>query len=227
MNKHKNNIRNKPMMKERNLMVRMVMAVLLAWLLPAESFAQKDIDRLVTKYSDKPYTVYTCIVRRNPRTRRVSKVIKSLTIANPSVYRQFENAFRAEGKRADYVNASNSNGGFASVLRFDKSAYIFSSDSGSQCTVTIIWRDDEGSDNLVPEDDSHINLNPLTAPRLKQEMELMTRNMLMQEGQFKMLESMMKSLEKTIEGSAAQMEGAEQLLNNFNNFSLEVITPED
>lgn len=215
------------MIKEQNFVVRMVFAVLLAWLLPAESFAQKDIDKLMSKYSDKPYTVYTCIVRRNPRTRKVSKVIKSLTIANSSVYKQFESAFRTEGKRADYVNASNSSGNFSSVLRFDRSAYIFSSEGGSQCTVTIIWRDDDGSENLVPDDSIVPSLNSVVAPHLKNELDLMTRNMQMRESQFRMLENMMQDLENTIEGSAAQIEGSEKLLNNFNQFSIEITTPEN
>lgn len=184
------------MIKEQNLVVRIVMAVLLAWLMPAEMFAQKDIEKLVSKYSDKPYTVYTCIVRRNPRTRKVSKVIKSLTVANSSVYKQFESAFRSEGKRADYVNASNGGGGFSSVLRFDRSAYIFSSEGGSQCTITVIWRDDDGSENLL--DDEH---------------------------RFDFLDQMTRLLEKRIEGSSAQLEGSERLLRNINDFAIELTTP--
>lgn len=187
------------MIKEQNWVVKIVMAVLIAWLLPAETFAQKDIEKLVSKYSDKPYTVYTCIVRRNPRTRKVSKVIKSLTVANPSVYKQFESAFRSEGKRADYVNASNGVGGFSSVLRFDRSAYIFSSEGGSQCTVTVIWRDDDGSDNLIPDD----------------------------EYKFNTLEHMSRQLENRVEGSAAQLEGAERLLRSFNDFAIGITAPED
>lgn len=187
------------MIKEQNLVVRIVMAVLMTWLLPAEMFAQRDIEKLVSKYAEKPYTVYTCIVRRNPRTRKVSKVIKSLTVANPSVYKQFESAFRAEGKRADYVNASNGGGGFSSVLRFDRSAYIFSSEGGSQCTVTVIWRDDDGSDNLIQDD----------------------------EYKFNTIEQMSRQLENNAEGSAAQVEGAERLLHNFNDFSIELVTPEN
>lgn len=186
------------MIKEQNLVVRIVMAVLMAWLLPAEMFAQKDIDKLLSKYADKPYTVYTCIVRRNPRTRKVSKVIKSLTVANPSVYRQFESAFRSEGKRADYVNASNGGGSFSSVLRFNRSAYIFSSEGDSQCTVTVIWRDDDGSENLL--DNEH---------------------------GFDFLEQMTNLLEKRIEGSSAQIEGSERLLRNINDFSIELSTPEN
>lgn len=116
--------------------------------MPVVAFAQKNIDKLVNKYSDKPYTVYTCIVRRNPRTRKVAKVIKSLTIANSGVYKQFENVFRQEGKRADYVNASNSNGGYSAVLRFDRTTYIFTSEGGSQCSVTVIWRDDDEGGSL-------------------------------------------------------------------------------
>lgn len=214
-------------MENQYFVVRIVWAVLLAWLLPAETFAQKDIDKLVNKYADKPYTVYTCIVRRNPRTRKVSKVIKSLTIANSSVYRQFESAFRAEGKRADYVNASNSNGRFSSVLRFDGSAYIFSSEGSSQCTVTIIWRDDDGSDNLIPQDKVVPGLNPSITPQLRDELDLLTHNIQWREGQFQTLENMMESLENHLEGSAAQLKGSERLLNNFNNFSIEVITPEN
>lgn len=214
-------------MKNQVFVLRMVWAVVLAWLLPAETFAQKDIDKLVNKYSDKPYTVYTCIVRRDPRTRKVSKVVKSLTIANSSVYRQFESAFRSEGKRADYVNTSNSNGRFSSVLRFDRSAYIFSSEGGSQCTVTVVWRDDDGSDNIVPKDQIVPDLNPTLTPNLKNELDLLTHNMQLREGQFQMLEDVMKSLEHTLEGSAAQVEGAERLLNNFNDFSIEIITPEN
>lgn len=150
-------------MNIQNLRLEVIIAILTMWLVPVGSFAQKNIDKLVSKYSDKPYTVYTCIVRRNPRTRRVSKVIKSLTVANSSVYKQFESAFRSEGKRADYVNASNGNGGFSSVLRFNRSAYIFSSEGESQCTVTVIWRDDDGSENLVPEEGFMLDINPLTA----------------------------------------------------------------
>lgn len=222
------------MMKAQNLMVRMVGVLLLALLLPTESFAQKDIDKLVTKYSDKPYTVYTCIIRRNPRTRKVAKVVKSLTVANPSVYKQFESTFRAEGKKADYVNASNSNGGFSSVLRFDRSVYIFSSESGSQCTVTVIWRDDDGSEYVVPENEIVPNLNLLVAPQMKNKMDLMTKNMIRREEQFKALEDMMESLENRLDGYAAQLDGyakqidgSERLLNNFNSFSIEITTPED
>lgn len=214
-------------MKNQYFVVRMVWAVLLAWLLPADVFAQKDIDKLVDKYADKPYTVYTCIVRRNPRTRKVSKVIKSLTIANSSVYKQFESAFRAEGKRADYVNASNSNGRFSSVLRFDRSAYIFSSEGGAQCTVTVMWRDDDGSDNLIPQDDIVPGLNPTLTPNLKNELDLLTHNMQLREGQFQMLDNMLKGFDKRLEGAAAQLKASERLLNNFNDFSIEVITPEN
>lgn len=185
------------MIKEQNLVVRIIMAILMVWLVPVEGFAQRDIEKLVSKYADKPYTVYTCIVRRNPRTRKVSKVIKSLTVANSSVYRQFENAFRAEGKRADYVNASNSGGGFSSVLRFDRSAYIFSSEGGSQCTVTVIWRDDDGSDNLLDG----------------------------READFNVIERMTRQLENDAAGSSAQMDASERLLRNFNDFSVEITTP--
>lgn len=214
-------------MKNQYFVVKMVWAVLLAWLLPADVFAQKDIDKLVDKYADKPYTVYTCIVRRNPRTRKVSKVIKSLTIANSSVYKQFESAFRAEGKRADYVNASNSNGRFSSVLRFDRSAYIFSSEGGSQCTVTVMWRDDDGSDNLIPQEDIVPGLNPTLTPNLKNELDLLTHNMQLREGQFQILDNMLKGFDKRLEGAAAQLEASERLLNNFNDFSIEIITPEN
>lgn len=214
-------------MKEQNFIVRIFLSVILACLVPTEMFAQKDIEKLVSKYSDKPYTVYTCIVRRNPRTRKVSKVIKSLTIANSSVYRQFESAFRTAGKSADYVNTSNSNGGFSSVLKFDRSAYIFSSEGGSQCTITVIWRDDDGSDNMIPEDKIIPELNPTNSSYLRNELGLMTRNIRMRENQFSILENMISGLEDSLESSAAQIDGSEKLLKNFNDFSIEVLMPEN
>lgn len=178
---------------------------------PAVAFAQRNIEKLVHKYSDKPYTVYTCIVRRHPRTGKVYRVMKSLSVANRNVYREFESAFRTEGKKADYVNTSRSQNGFSSVLRFEGSSFIFSSDGNSRCTITIMQRTDDGS-QLTPKDNEESFPVALNG-------RLWTAGEGMSEEDMLIMEKLADGLERRMENAAGQVRQSEQILWNFNGFT--------
>lgn len=72
-----------------------IMLMLLACLVSTTAMAQNHIDELVENFSTLGSAKFTSVVDRDPKTRRVVRVVKKLEI-NGTQANQFSNAFRKE-----------------------------------------------------------------------------------------------------------------------------------
>lgn len=65
--------------------------------------AQNSIDRMVTKFSTNNLTTFTTAVKRNPKTKKVEKVVKTLEMQN-GLGGDFYEAFRREKKTGSWTD---------------------------------------------------------------------------------------------------------------------------
>lgn len=71
--------------------------------------AQNSIDRLVENHSSVGQSKFTSAVERDPKTRKVQRVVKVLELANADVSR-FTAAFRREAGTGDFTERRTDNG---------------------------------------------------------------------------------------------------------------------
>lgn len=64
-----------------NTMKRLLFAILVAMVCTLSATAQNKIDRMVEQYSAVGNSKFTSAVERNPRTRRVEKIVKVLEVS--------------------------------------------------------------------------------------------------------------------------------------------------
>ncbi|MGG6544207.1 UNVERIFIED_CONTAM: DUF5024 domain-containing protein [Prevotella sp. 15_C9] len=76
-------------------MRRYVIFIIVCLLTTVGAQAQNSIDKLVEKYSITGGSVFITVVKRNPRTRKVEKVVKTLEVEYGHGA-QFYRAFKAE-----------------------------------------------------------------------------------------------------------------------------------
>lgn len=90
---------------------RLVLASILAIVSVATAAAQNRIDELTDKFSTFGNSNYTSVVARNPKTKKVKKVVKELTIYNSvsQARKQYERAFLEEGKNDNLLINLNQN----------------------------------------------------------------------------------------------------------------------
>lgn len=75
----------------------------------AVTMAQNKIDVLVEKCSAVGHTSFTSVVKRDPETREIKKVVKMLSIPYSDV-RTFKVAFEDESNTGQYSVTTNPNG---------------------------------------------------------------------------------------------------------------------
>lgn len=90
-------------------MPRRYLLVLLMLLVSVVATAQNSIDRMVEHFSTVGGSSFVTAVKRNPKTRKVEKVVKRLT-ANGVQSRQFVNTFKEEAARQKDVVTSTADG---------------------------------------------------------------------------------------------------------------------
>lgn len=90
---------------------RLVLASILAVISATPAAAQNRIDELTDKFSTFGNSNYTSVVARNPKTKKVEKVVKELTIYNSisQAHKQYERAFLEEGKNDNLLINLNQN----------------------------------------------------------------------------------------------------------------------
>ena len=74
--------------------------LLLMLSIPLTGMAQNSIDELVDRYSTLGSSTFTSTVVRDPETRQITKVVKTLKVDSPSVSK-FIKAFEQEAKKND------------------------------------------------------------------------------------------------------------------------------
>ncbi len=90
-------------------MPRRYLLVPLMLLVSVVATAQNSIDRMVERFSTMGGSSFVTAVKRNPKTRKVEKVVKRLT-ANGTQSRQFVSTFKEEAARQKDVVTSSSDG---------------------------------------------------------------------------------------------------------------------
>lgn len=117
------------------------MAVLLAACTAVTAAAQNSIDRLASEFSVSGGS-YTSVVKRNPETRKVEKVVKELvTDMSPAVTGRFEKAFRDEAETGTLINMNQNTGKHTMILTVDTKE--------STCVYMMRERDSKGRNRLV------------------------------------------------------------------------------
>lgn len=106
--------------------------------------AQNQIDQMVEKFSATGDCTFTSAVERDPKTRRIVKVVKVLELGNTSVSR-FKAAFEAERNTGTYrvktegdevtivLSTNNSKTNRIYMLKYEKEGKYF-----SEAKITII-----------------------------------------------------------------------------------------
>lgn len=82
--------------------------------LAASTFAQNSIDRLVENYSSVGQSKFTSAVERDPKTRKIQRVVKVLELTNADINR-FAAAFKREAATGDFTER-RTDGGLTLVL---------------------------------------------------------------------------------------------------------------
>lgn len=82
--------------------------------LAASAFAQNSIDGLVENYSSVGQSKFTSAVERDPKTRKIQKVVKVLELYNADISR-FAAAFKREAATGDFTER-RTDGGLTFVL---------------------------------------------------------------------------------------------------------------
>ena len=70
--------------------------------LAASAFSQNSIDRLVENHSSVGQSKFTSAVERDPKTRKIQRVVKVLELTNADISR-FAAAFRREAATGDFT----------------------------------------------------------------------------------------------------------------------------
>lgn len=90
------------MLKKHTVMVRKLVIMMCVLLCPAlYSAAQNSIDNMLDHISMVGEGKFTSVVERNPKTRRVKKVVRVLEMHDKGV-RSFINAFKREAGTGDF-----------------------------------------------------------------------------------------------------------------------------
>ncbi len=91
------------------IMPRKYVLILLMLLVSVVATAQNSIDRMVEQFSTVGGSSFVTAVKRNPKTRKVEKVVKRLTTSGPQG-RKFVNTFKEEAARQKDVVTSSADG---------------------------------------------------------------------------------------------------------------------
>lgn len=105
---------------------RLVLASILAIVSVATAAAQNRIDELTDKFSTFGNSNYTSVVERNPKTKKIEKVVKELTIYNnvSQAQKQYERAFLEEGKNDNLlINLNQNTDKHSMILTVNKLQY--------------------------------------------------------------------------------------------------------
>ena len=124
--------------------IKNIFSLLVALFMAVSIQAQNSIDKMVTQYSSVGGSVFTSAVQRNPKTRKVEKVVKRLKIDEPQS-RRFAEAFKREA-RAHGNSTTKQQGGDMTIIFTEENKnnnriyMLKSEDNGSSAEVTIIIR---------------------------------------------------------------------------------------
>ena len=77
--------------------------------LAASAFGQNSIDRLVENHSSVGRSKFTSAVERDPKTRKIQRVVKVLELSDADVSR-FVDAFRREAATGDFTERRTDSG---------------------------------------------------------------------------------------------------------------------
>lgn len=83
--------------------------ILLTLFLCTVAAAQNSVDRIVERYSTVGGSEFVTAVKRNPKTRKVEKVVKRLTASGPQI-KTFIDTFKEEAQRKKDVVTSTADG---------------------------------------------------------------------------------------------------------------------
>ncbi len=87
-------------------MKQLFLTLALVLFLSLGAYSQNKIDRLVDSYSTLGNSTFTSVVDRNQQTRKVQKVVKSLTIKGAHVS-QLKKAFKEEAETGTFRESRN------------------------------------------------------------------------------------------------------------------------
>lgn len=112
--------------------MRQIVMILLTAMLSLNAMAQNAVDRMVEEFSSVGQARFTSAIERNPQTREVVKVVKTLRVGSPND-RKLRKGFLNESKRHDSTTSVNN--GHKSV--------IFSEETNDAARVYMLKYDDD------------------------------------------------------------------------------------
>lgn len=89
---------------------KMIIMALLFVMATVNATAQNRIDNMMENYSSRGTSRYTSAVERNPKTRKVQKVVNVIELNNHIGINDFINAFRQESKSGNFIERHTENG---------------------------------------------------------------------------------------------------------------------
>lgn len=120
----------------------LLLAVLLV--LPLSLRAQNSIDKMIEEHSTVGSATFTTAVERDPKTRRVEKVVKRFNVYGYNA-KSFISKFQAEAKRHSNTTTTKKGDGVTTVFttktKTSDRIYMLKQDSERYCTdatITII-----------------------------------------------------------------------------------------
>lgn len=112
--------------------MRQIVMIFLTAMLSLNAMAQNAVDRMVEEFSSVGEARFTSAIERNPQTREVVKVVKTLRLESPGD-RKLRNGFLQEAKNHD-SNTTVANG---------RNTVIFSEGTHKSAHVYMLKYDDD------------------------------------------------------------------------------------
>lgn len=124
-------------------MRRWVILTLVFFCMVINANAQNKIDEIVEDFSVPGTSTFSSVVERNPKTRKVVKVVKVLQLANISGFPAIKDAFDEEGKNGNLLTQTDRETTTVTITQENKSEiriYSFSYETRTKRNgvVTII-----------------------------------------------------------------------------------------
>ncbi len=126
-------------MKRSVILVALVLTPFLA----TGAVAQQRIDALVDRFSVVGHVTFTSTLDRDPATRRVKSIVRSLEVNNqPTLVDQMKKAFDADARSAQRADKQYKDGVLTQWLTFEdrsrNSVYRLQAHPGGRMKVTVV-----------------------------------------------------------------------------------------
>ena len=118
--------------------MRQIVMIFLTAMLSLNVMAQNAVDRMVEEFSSVGQARFTSAIERNPQTREVVKVVKTLRLESPSD-RKLRNGFLQEAKNHD-SNTTVANG---------RNTVIFSEETRQSARVYMLKYNDDHAEATI------------------------------------------------------------------------------